>query len=69
MQKLEFKVDGMTCSQCENTIKTAVGHITGVSGVDVSISEKTVTVSYDPSVINDLKIRQTLEHEGYNVVS
>lgn len=69
MQNIVFKVEGMSCSHCENRIKKAVGNLTGVNNVTVSLGDKTVTVDHDASLINENKIRETIEHEGYDVVS
>jgi copper chaperone len=69
MQTITFKVEGMSCGHCENRVKKAVGKLTGVGGVAVSLADKTVTVDFDPSLIADTKLRETIEHEGYDVVS
>lgn len=69
MQNIVYKVEGMSCSHCENRVKKAVGSLTGVLNVSVSLSDKSVNVGFDPSVISDIKIRETIEHEGYDVVS
>jgi copper chaperone len=69
MQNIVLKVEGMSCSHCENRIKKAVGKLTGVSGVNVSLQDKTVSIDLDPTLIDPVKIRQTIEYEGYDVVS
>ncbi len=69
MQSITFKVEGMSCSHCENRVKKAVGNLTGVGSVNVSLADKTVTVELDPSLIAETKIRETIEHEGYDVIS
>jgi copper chaperone len=69
MQNIVLKVEGMSCSHCENRVKKAVGNLTGVSSVQVSLADKAVTIDFDPSLIADTKIRETIEHEGYDVVS
>ncbi|NMA25436.1 MAG: heavy-metal-associated domain-containing protein [Clostridiales bacterium] len=69
MQNIILKVEGMSCSHCENRIKKAVGSLTGVGSVQVNLADKTVTVELDPSLIAETKIRETIEHEGYDVIS
>lgn len=69
MQNIEFKVEGMTCGHCESAVKKAVSGLTGVNHVDVSLTEKTVKIDHDPDLISEKKIRETIEHEGYDVVS
>mgnify|MGYP000858364584 FL=1 len=69
MQNIILKVEGMSCSHCENRVKKAVGSLTGVGSVKVSLADKTVAVELDPSLIAETKIRETIEHEGYDVIS
>lgn len=69
MQNIVFKVEGMSCSHCENRIIKAISNLTGVNNVTVSLADKTVTVDADPSTISELQIRETIEHAGYDVVS
>jgi copper chaperone CopZ len=59
----------MSCAHCENRVKKAVGHLTGVKSVAVSLQEKTVSVELDTEVLDPIKVRETIEHEGYDVVS
>lgn len=68
MEKLVLKVEGMSCSHCENAIKKAVGAIDGVSNVTVSLEEKTVTVEYDAASNIIDTIREEIEDQGYDVV-
>lgn len=69
MQNIVLKVDGMTCSHCENRIKKAVTNLTGVSNIVVNLAEKTVTVDSNPSLISEAQIRETIQKVGYDIVS
>ena len=52
--KTKLNVEGMSCSHCENAIKTAVTSIEGVTDVTVDLANKTVTVAHDESVTADV---------------
>ena len=67
MQKLILNVEGMSCSHCENRVKNAVGALSGVSSVNVSLSEKTVSVELDPSAVTEKQVKDAIEEQGYNV--
>ncbi len=67
MTRLVLKVEGMSCSHCENRVKKAVGALSGVSGVDVNLAEKTVTVQLDPAAVSEKQIRDTIQDQGYEV--
>ena len=62
-----LKVEGMTCSHCENAIKKAVSAIDGVSGVRVDLAGKTITVTHDETVVLDA-LKNEIEEEGYSIV-
>lgn len=46
MQKV-FKVEGMTCQHCVQTVTETVGKMTGVEKVEVSLEQKEVTIDFD----------------------
>lgn len=67
MENVILKVDGMSCSHCENAVKKAVGMLDGIAKVTVSLEEKTVAVDYDASKVSPEKIRTEIEDQGYEV--
>lgn len=67
MENVILKVDGMSCSHCENAVKKAVGMLDGITKVTVSLEEKTVAVDYDASKVSPEKIRTEIEDQGYEV--
>ncbi len=68
MQKLKLKVEGLSCSHCENRVKNAVGALSGVSGVAVNLSEKTVSVELDSTAVTEKQVKDAIEEQGYEVV-
>jgi len=67
MEKVVLKVDGMSCSHCENAVKKAVGALDGVSEVTVDLEGKTVSVNYSEKVtLVDIKL--AIEDQGYDVI-
>jgi len=62
-----IKVEGMTCSHCENAVKKAVSAIKGVNAVAVDLVGKTVAVTHDESVMEDI-IKHEIEEQGYDVI-
>ncbi len=67
MQTVLLKVEGMSCSHCENAVKKAVGALAGVKSVTVSLKDKTVTVEHEPGKASLEQIRQEIEDQGYEV--
>lgn len=68
MEKIVLKVEGMSCSHCENAVKKAAGSVSGVSSVTVDLKGKTVTIERDPTQAPLENIKQAIEDQGYDVV-
>ena len=68
MANIKLKVEGMSCSHCENAVKKAVGALAGVSKVDVSLVEKTVAVEYADDQVTIDAIKEAIDDQGYEVV-
>lgn len=68
MERTVLKVEGMSCSHCENAVKKSVGALDGVSAVEVDLKGKTVTVEYESSKVTLDKIKNEIEDQGYDVV-
>ena len=66
MQKV-LKVEGMTCEHCVQTITEAVGKMSGVEKVDVSLEQKEVTVDFDESQTKMEKIYAQIVEAGFEV--
>jgi copper chaperone len=67
-QTLTLTVQGMSCQHCVHAVKTSVGALNGVQGVDVSLEKKLVTVGFDPTLVAEPAIRTAIEDQGYTVV-
>lgn len=67
MEKVVLKVEGISCSHCENTIKKSVGALSGVSSVTVDLKAKTVTAEYDSAKVSLDDIKNEIEDQGYEV--
>lgn len=65
MEKNVLKVDGMSCEHCVKAVTTAVTALSGVAGVSVDLTGKTVTVEYDPAQVTLEKIKAEIEDQGY----
>lgn len=60
-------VEGMSCSHCENSVKTSVGALIGIDSVAVDLIGKKVTVEYDSEKVKLDTIKETIEDQGYEV--
>lgn len=63
----EFKVDGMTCTGCEEHIKHAVSEIPGFIEVSASYEEGKVSVKFDKSKSSLEDVIKVINETGYKV--
>ena len=68
METSIIRVEGMSCQHCVNTIKKAVGEIIGVSGVNMDLQAKKVTVEWDPKILTLESVKKVIEDQGYEVI-
>jgi copper chaperone len=69
MTKTILKVEGMSCEHCVAAVKKAVGALPGVTGVEVDLSGKSVTVEHDSAAAPVTAIADAIEDQGYDVVA
>lgn len=62
-----FTVPSITCSICSNRIKTELGGMAGIEGIDVDLKSQTVKVAYNPAQYQPRDIRSKIAELGYEV--
>jgi len=67
MEKRVLRVEGMSCEHCVKAVTNALGGIAGVTGVVVSLKDKTASFSYDPAQTPLETIKAAITDEGYDV--
>ena len=66
---VEIHTTGMTCTGCENTIKSKVKKVEGVKDVMADFKSNTVKASFDPAKTNPEAIKEAITSAGYKVES
>jgi copper chaperone CopZ len=64
-----LKAPDIECGGCANAIKKAVGALPGVSGVDVDVETKVVTVTHDAQAAPRAAIENVLDRAGFPVAA
>ena len=67
MQTTILNINGMTCMGCVNSIKNVVEKVSGVSGADVSLENKQVTIRYDPERTNINQFKNAIVGAGFEI--
>lgn len=63
-----IKIEGMACSHCTGAVTDGISKMSGVSSVDVSLENKSATVTYDEEKVTIAEIGNVVEELGFEVV-
>lgn len=61
------QVKGMTCTGCENTVKTAIAELPGVTDASASFNDGIAKVTYDTTLVEGQQIAKAITDKGYEV--
>ncbi|WP_352399995.1 heavy metal translocating P-type ATPase [Anaerotignum sp.] len=63
--KEKFNVTGMTCSACSAHVEKSVGKLNGVQSVNVNLLQHSMTVTFEPEIVDSSAIIQAVKSGGY----
>lgn len=61
----EFRIEGMGCGHCVKAVREALAGIPGLQVEEVKLGS--ATVSYDPALVGEDRIRAAVAAAGYEV--
>lgn len=67
MTQVLLQVPEVHCGHCKSSLEGAVGALSGVSTVEVSVPDATIDVSFDEAAVQLESIKATIEEQGYAV--
>ncbi|MEW6688011.1 MAG: heavy metal-associated domain-containing protein [Pseudomonadota bacterium] len=67
MKTAVFRVEGMHCGGCVETLKALLGAEAGVYAAEVSLERAEARVLYDPARVDPQRLAETIEKPGYHV--
>jgi copper chaperone CopZ len=62
-------VEGMTCTECEQSIAKGVNELAGIDSISANHLDSTAFVRFDASKTDLEKISKAIEGRGYQVVA
>lgn len=68
MEKAILTVKGMTCMGCVKSVKNVLEPIPGVAGVDITLDNGQVSISFDPAKAGPDQFKTSIQDAGYEVV-
>ncbi|MFQ5887460.1 MAG: heavy metal translocating P-type ATPase, partial [Candidatus Hydrothermarchaeales archaeon] len=66
-RKVQYKIGGISCSFCAQTIETAMRKTKGVEASSVNMAHSEALVEFDPSIIEEKEIKGIIKSLGYTV--
>ncbi len=68
MKTIIFKIEGMNCDACANTIKSLLEMEPGVRMASVSFTERQARVLYEPQSVQEDRLVGAIQKPGFHVV-
>ena len=68
MEKVIINVEGMSCNHCKISVESALNKVDGVSGAEVNLDAKNVTVKFDSETTNLEQLKVTIDDTGFDVI-
>lgn len=69
MVETTLRVDGMTCTGCEQSVATGVNALAGIDSISASHLDSTAFVRFDSNKTNLDEIKKAIVGRGYEVVA
>ncbi|SMC03658.1 copper-(or silver)-translocating P-type ATPase [Sulfobacillus thermosulfidooxidans DSM 9293] len=66
-QQVQYKVGGMACSFCATSITKGLARMPGIINASVSLAHEEALIEFNPKILTDDQIRQTLLDLGYTI--
>jgi len=64
MQKINLRIEGMSCDGCKRTVAIAIEDLNGVKNAQVDLQKKEAEVTFDDMVVSKEKIIEAVDNTG-----
>lgn len=65
---IEVKIEGMTCTACEQTVQRRVGNLEGIKSVTATFADGRAIIEYYPGTVDTLKMKDAITGSGYKPI-
>ena len=69
MERIELKVEGMTCGGCVNSVQNALNQGNGIRSAAANLDSGIVTVEFDSTIIQQPVIVTAITEAGFDVAT
>ncbi len=67
MEKIQLKVEGMSCGHCKQAVEKAVMALPGLVSAEADVAGKKLTVEYEPEKTSLEQIKEAVDEVGFSV--
>jgi len=64
----EFKIEGMTCTGCEEHVNLKVNELEGIVNVNTSYEKGNTVIEYDKTKTNEIELEKAINSTGYKAI-
>lgn len=68
INKVEYTIEGMTCTGCEVHIESEVNKLNGIIDVKADYKNGNTTVSFDKTKVTSKEIEEAIRKTGYKII-
>lgn len=68
MESLTISIKGMSCNHCKMAVEQALQTLQGVESAEVDLKGNTAQVVFDPSQVDEEKLKAAITQAGYEVI-
>jgi copper chaperone len=68
MSRVEWTIDGMTCSGCSSRLKRVLQQIEGVTSAEVTLETRQAAIHFDQQRVNTATLKERVESAGFAVL-
>ena len=69
MKTTIFRIEGMNCDACANSVKSLIEKEPGVRMAAVSFSERLARVLYNPQTVEEDRLVDVIQQPGFRVIN
>ncbi|NTV31341.1 heavy-metal-associated domain-containing protein [candidate division WWE3 bacterium] len=67
VETITISVEGLHCSSCILMIEGELEDLEGVNQANGNYAQSTIRISYDPSLVEQQTLRETIQRLGYEI--
>jgi len=68
METVTFNIPSLSCSNCSGKIQEELKALEGVNNISADLKSQSVSIEFDPSIVQPQEIKNRIEAMGYEVV-